>query len=240
MHPPSTQDPAAAAPQAADPARFEQTLNEAVTQASTMNGVWVFAYASLIWRPEFDACEVRAAQLPGWHRALRVRSRLNRGTAERPGLVFSLFQGGTCRGMVYRISPERVRDDLARLWSREMVMSIYDPRWLSCRTPDGNVRALTFTLHRKHPSCTGALSDDALLDVLRHARGRFGTTLDYLVQTHQGLLGVGIRDPQIERLVTLAHREGLVPVSALVAPDAAPSKAAAPAYFNLRLDTSTA
>ena len=42
--------------------------------------LWVFGYASLIWRPEFDAEEHRPAWVRGWHRALRMRSRVNRGT----------------------------------------------------------------------------------------------------------------------------------------------------------------
>ena len=234
------QTPAPVAPPQVDPQRFERTLNEALTHASTLDGVWVFGYASLIWRPEFEACDVRAAQLVGWHRALRVRSRLNRGTPERPGLVFSLFQGGTCRGMAYKVSPNRVRDDLTRLWSREMVMSVYDPRWLTCRTADGPVRALTFTLNRKHPSCTGTLSDEAMLDVLRHAQGRFGTTLDYLVQTHRGLLDVGICDPQIARLVALAQRDGLMPSDAVGVDQAAKPATPSPSYFNRLLDPSTA
>ena len=37
---------------------------------------WVFGYASLIWRPEFDAAEHRSARVHGWHRALRMRSRV--------------------------------------------------------------------------------------------------------------------------------------------------------------------
>ncbi len=32
--------------------------------------IWVFGYASLIWRPEFDAAEQRPATVYGWHRAL--------------------------------------------------------------------------------------------------------------------------------------------------------------------------
>jgi cation transport protein ChaC len=66
--------------------------------------LWLFGYASLIWRPEFDAEEHRPAVVHGWHRALRMRSRVNRGTPERPGLVFALVPGGSCRGMVYRIA----------------------------------------------------------------------------------------------------------------------------------------
>ncbi|WP_293606279.1 gamma-glutamylcyclotransferase, partial [Polaromonas sp. UBA4122] len=58
--------------------------------------LWIFAYASLIWRPEFEFAEERFAILRGYHRALKMWSRLNRGTPECPGLVFGLLPGGSC------------------------------------------------------------------------------------------------------------------------------------------------
>ncbi len=50
--------------------------------------LWVFAYASLVWRPEFEAAEQRPARVQGDHRCLEMWSRVNRGTYECPGLVF--------------------------------------------------------------------------------------------------------------------------------------------------------
>ena len=47
--------------------------------------LWVFGYASLIWRPEFKAAEQRPATVFGWHRALEMRSNVNRGTPDCPG-----------------------------------------------------------------------------------------------------------------------------------------------------------
>ena len=94
---------------------------------------WIFGYASLIWRPEFDAAEHRPALVHGWHRALRMRSRVNRGTPQQPGLVFALLPGGACRGVVYRMRPEQAEAELDRLWEREMPTGVYDPRLLPCR-----------------------------------------------------------------------------------------------------------
>jgi cation transport protein ChaC len=173
--------------------------------------LWVFGYASLIWRPEFESVEQRQARVHGWHRALEMKSRINRGTPECPGLVFALVGGGSCRGMVYRIARERVEDELPRLWAREMPNSVYDPRWLTCHTALGEVRALAFTLSRESPNYTGAMDDTQLVQVLRHASGRYGTTLAYVLETAQALRAHGIHDRSIEHVVALARRHALAP-----------------------------
>jgi len=172
--------------------------------------LWVFGYASLIWRPEFEAAERRPALLHGWHRSLQMYSSVNRGTPEVPGLVCALVSGGSCRGVVYRVERERGERELRRLWAREMPDGAYDPRWLPCRTAEGNVEALAFTLSRRSPHHLGRLGDAQVVEVLRHATGRFGTTLDYLLQTAASLRDCGIRDRELERLVTLARRHGLL------------------------------
>ena len=171
--------------------------------------LWVFGYASLIWRPEFTAAEQRSATVYGWHRALEMRSNVNRGTPACPGLVFALVGGGSCRGVAYRIERERADAELDRLWLREMPNGVYDPKWLPCRTAQGTVHALAFTLSRTSPSYMGRVQDAQLLDILRSACGRSGTTLDYLLGTAASLRGEGIRDREIERLVALARRHAL-------------------------------
>jgi cation transport protein ChaC len=172
--------------------------------------LWVFGYASLIWRPEFDAAEHRSALVHGWHRALRMRSRINRGTPQQPGLVFALLPGGCCRGVVYRMRREHADEELQRLWAREMPTGVYDPRFLPCQTPQGTVPALAFTLSRRSESYMGRLPDEQMLHILRHARGRFGTTLDYLADTACALRKHGVRDREIERLMGLASQHGLL------------------------------
>lgn len=170
---------------------------------------WVFGYASLIWRPEFDAAEHRTALVHGWHRALRLRSRVNRGTPELPGLVFALLPGGACRGMVYRLRAEHAEAELERLWAREMPTGVYDARLLPCRTPQGTVAALAFTLSRRSEACLPRLPDEEVLHILRHARGRYGSTLEYLAETATALRQHGVRDREIERLMALTRRHGL-------------------------------
>ena len=193
------------------PPDIEALLRDLRQRFGPRRALWVFGYASLIWRPEFDAEECRPARVQGWHRALRMRSHINRGTPERPGLVFALLSGGACRGEVHRLPTGNAEAELHRLWAREMPTGVYTPRWLPCHTPTGMVPALAFTLSRRHQACLAPLDDVAMLDVLRHARGRYGTTLDYLLQTAEALRTRGIRDREIERLVALASRHRLLP-----------------------------
>lgn len=205
-------DPAPDDPFQVTPLRDPQPLlDRARKEWGGQCDLWVFGYASLLWRPEFEFDEHRPATVHGWHRALRMASRVNRGTPERPGLVFALFPGGSCQGAVYRIARTRAADELERLWRREMPTGVYDPRWLACKTPQGIVQALAFTLSRRSPQHTGRLPDAHLLDILRHARGRYGTTLEYLLETARALRARGVRDREIERLVALARQHRLEP-----------------------------
>jgi cation transport protein ChaC len=167
--------------------------------------LWVFGYGSLIWRPEFDHVEHRCARVHGWHRALKMWSRINRGTPECPGLVFALLSGGSCQGVVFRVPKADGHAVLERLWQREMGMGVYDPRWLPCSTPQGTVNALAFTLSRRSPSFTSELSEADYRRVFSQSCGKFGTTLDYAQQTFDGLRRHQIHDRALERLLKLAE-----------------------------------
>ena len=121
--------------------------------------IWIFGYGSLIWRPEFPYAERRHALLHGYHRALCLWSRVNRGTPERPGLVFGLDAGGSCRGVAFRIEPAQAPDIMEALWRREMPSGAYIPRWLTCRTDHGAISALAFTMNRSTDAYVRDLPD---------------------------------------------------------------------------------
>ncbi|RYZ10430.1 MAG: gamma-glutamylcyclotransferase [Comamonadaceae bacterium] len=166
--------------------------------------LWLFGYGSLIWRPDFDFTERRPARVHGWHRALKMWSRVNRGTPANPGLVFGLLSGGSCQGMVFRVPAAEGAATLARLWLREMPTGVYDPRWLDCSTQGGRVRALAFTLSRRSPNFTGELSDARYREIFASARGRYGSSLDYARSTLLELRRHSIHDHRLARLVALA------------------------------------
>ena len=170
--------------------------------------LWVFGYGSLIWRPEFASSEQHLTVVHGWHRALKMWSRVNRGTPELPGLVLTLLTGGSCKGMVFRLPQAQAREDLHRLWAREMPnQGVYDPKWLLCPTPQGTVKALAFTLSRQSPNFTGELTPAQYQQIFAQAKGRYGTTLDYTRATYDSLLAHGIRDRHLARLLGHANAQ---------------------------------
>ena len=75
-----------------------------------MQDLWVFGYGSLMWRPGFEHEERHSALLRGYHRAFCVYSHVHRGTPEKPGLVFGLDAGGSCRGVAFRVAASRAAE----------------------------------------------------------------------------------------------------------------------------------
>lgn len=179
-------------------------LHRTLAQWGGKTDLWVFGYASLIWRPEFEQDEHRLGRVHGYHRALKMWSRINRGTPECPGLVFAMLGGGSCHGVAFRIPRRDAEDVLARLWQREMLTGVYDPKWLRCRTQKGELKTLAFTLSRRSPSFTGDLSEAQYRQIMSDSCGRFGSTREYAERTFHKLLELGIRDHELERILRFA------------------------------------
>jgi len=169
--------------------------------------VWLYAYGSLVWRPDFDFVERRLATLRGHHRSLCLWSRVNRGTPECPGLVLGLDRGGSCRGVVYRLPGSVVESAFATLWQREMSTGAYLPRWLSCDTDAGRVSALAFVMNRAGPAYAGALPEDDILAIVRRASGSYGPCTEYVTATAAALRQAGIRDNRLEAIARRLEKD---------------------------------
>lgn len=172
------------------------------------NGVWLFAYGSLIWNPALEYDDRRFARIHGWHRSFCLSTRAGRGTPDNPGLVLGLDRGGACTGAAFHIPEPAMDTELGLLWRREMLAGSYQPRWVALRNEAGAVfaRAIAFTIHRTHESYCGGLSRDELVRRLSSAAGALGSSAEYLFNTRDGLRSLGIRDPAIEDLARQVER----------------------------------
>lgn len=171
--------------------------------------LWIFAYGSLMWRPGFEAEEVVHARLVGWRRSFCIYSRFHRGSARRPGLVLGLDRGGTCEGIAFRVPAGKARATLRYLREREQVVSVYREALVPVTLLAGDrpeVMALAFLVERAHPSYAGQLSLAEQAHFIRGAAGRSGNNIDYLASTLAHLAELGIRERELERLLTLVGR----------------------------------
>jgi glutathione-specific gamma-glutamylcyclotransferase len=172
--------------------------------------IWVFAYGSLIWHPEFSFDLQSCGVVYGFHRSLCLWSRVYRGTPEVPGLVLGLEPGGSCRGLALRIPAEIAREELTRLWTREMMTGSYIPRWLDVRTPGSNapkrIRGIGFVMDRSAAHYAGELDRDTLVNTLCTARGQRGSSAEYLLATVECLEQHGISDRHLEGLAADVRR----------------------------------
>jgi len=170
--------------------------------------VWIFAYGSLIWNPEFDFVEERLGTVSGWHRSFCLGwVRLYRGTPERPGIMLAMDRGGSCRGVVFRLPPEAVETNLTVLLRREMPIKRSTPglavRWITVRSDGGPVRAIAFPISRKSDAYLPGLTEDVVVEALATAAGERGSMAEYLHSTVKHLQDRGIHDGYLWRLQDL-------------------------------------
>lgn len=165
---------------------------------------WVFAYGSLMWRPDFPWLERVPALLRGYHRAPCVLAIRYRGTPERPGLVVGLDRGGSCRGIAYRIPTGQRFPIWEYLVEREMVTNVYRPATLPVRLDDGRrVMAVTFVVRRHHPQYVGGLSDEETARIIAQGVGDKGTSREYFANTVRHLDQLGIKEGRLHRILRL-------------------------------------
>lgn len=162
--------------------------------------LWLFAYGSLIWNPVLSYEARQVVTVHGYHRSMCLWSRINRGTAEQPGIVLGLDYGGRCAGVAYKIPGHIAEAELRLLWRREMLLGSYTPRWVSATHGTQRLRALAFVVDRARAGYAGRLPPQQMVEVLCRATGKLGSALDYLRFTIDGLAANGIRDANLLQL----------------------------------------
>ena len=195
--------PAASASKPLTPTELLASLRNALDPWEPGTPFWIFAYGSLMWNPKFAWDARHVATIRGYHRSFRLWSRINRGTPDNPGLVLTLECGGSCRGLVYRIAPDLVQEQMQLIWKREMMFGSYRPRWLNCAAGGEAIRALCFTVNRDCSGYTGEIPIEVMVEALASAAGRYGPAHDYLFKTTETLHEHGIRDARVEHLAQL-------------------------------------
>lgn len=188
-----------------DEADYSALIDQTLAASPTEGPLWLFAYGSLIWKPEIEHVEERLATLRGFHRNFRIALTRWRGTLDRPGLMMGLSPGGQCRGVAYRLPDGDRRKQLDKLFRREVTAkpTTYLPRWLRLETAEEPLTALGFVTNPLGRTYAGKLDDLEVARTLATACGHLGSGADYLFNTVANLESRGIRDRRLWRLQAL-------------------------------------
>ncbi len=170
---------------------------------------WVFGYGSLMWRPGFEFSERCLASMRGVHRRLCIYSHVHRGTPDRPGMVLGLDQGGSCRGIGYRIKGELRDETLAYLRAREQVTMVYKEVWrdMIAERDSGQerVKAVVYLVDQKHHQYAGKRSAEELLPFVLQGQGKGGPCIEYISSTLDHLHELGLKDGHLSEVLALAR-----------------------------------
>ena len=184
--------------------------NAAILAARPEGPLWLFAYGSLIWKPEFPIVETRKAIANGWQRAFSLKVEQFRGTPEQPGYMMCLDRGGTCEGLALRLFDDDLPGQIHALLFREIGSheALQGVRWIDVQTADGNIRALAF--YAQPLLLDNYAENRPLAEVayaLARACGHWGSGAEYLFNTVSHLEAQGIHDPNLWRLQKLVAQE---------------------------------
>ncbi|MDE2444811.1 MAG: gamma-glutamylcyclotransferase [Alphaproteobacteria bacterium] len=169
----------------------------------------VFAYGSLIWKPEFDHMGQSHATLHGWHRSFCMKIERWRGTRAFPGLMMALDRGGSCKGVVYELPPHGKPAQIKRLLEREMTNKppTNMPRIVTVEADGTEVKAMAFVSSRSGERYVGKKPLPEVAHILSRAAGHWGTGAEYLFNTVSHLEQLGIHDRNLWALQELVAQE---------------------------------
>ncbi len=165
----------------------------------------LFAYGSLIWKPEIPHTSEVVAVAHGWHRSFCLKQIRFRGSPDQPGLMMALDRGGQCKGMLYTLPPDDLPGQMDRLFRREFTVKPITnmPRWITVGVEGQKAPALAFVINRASANYAGRLPPEAVADVLATACGHVGSGAEYLLNTVTHLEASGIRDSALWHLQRL-------------------------------------
>jgi cation transport protein ChaC len=201
--------PAAGVQQQTDADYADWVANIAGSHPDPGRPTLLFAFGSLIWKPEIEYRSDQTGVARGWHRAFCLRQHRFRGTPEQPGLMMALDRGGQCRGVLYELPAENLENQLDRLFRREFTVKPINniPRWITVQTVSGPVAALGFVMNRASPYYAGRMPLEEVARTLAVACGHWGSGAEYLLNTVTCLEARGIHDSGLWRLQRLVAKQ---------------------------------
>lgn len=175
-------------------------------------GVWIFGYASLIWKPGFAYEERVVGFIKGYRRALHLACTEHRGTPYLPARVATLEADpdALCWGVAYSLPSQEAADTaFTALRAREseydtlLTLDFYTPS-----SPNLIVipHAHMFTSSSHNNYYLGSASFESMASQIAMANGPCGTNCEYLFRLVDALRAIGHEDADLLALARAVTR----------------------------------
>lgn len=164
---------------------------------------WIFAYGSLIWRPDFAWQDRQPAVLRGWKRRFWQLSTDHRGTPSQPGRVVTLVPDAQaeCLGMAFQLAGD-IEATLAALDYREK--DGYERQELVIHLEDQRqIAAIVYVARSQNPRFAGPTSVSTIANQIRSSHGPSGSNTEYVLQLDRALTALGWADPHVRAIASL-------------------------------------
>jgi cation transport regulator ChaC len=161
--------------------------------------LWVFAYGSLMFRPDFPFERRVVAGIVGFERRFFQGSTDHRGVPSAPGRVVTVVPSpGVTWGMAYLVSEEHEAAVIARLDHRErggysrMLLPLIDREGADLATD-----ALVYAALPNNPDWLGEAAWQDMVAQIQAAAGPSGSNVDYLVGLARTLVELSLEDEYV-------------------------------------------
>ena len=176
------------------------------------DGLWVFGYGSLVWRPAFPHRSRRAAWVRGFRRRFWQGSTDHRGVPGAPGRVVTLVRDARaerCWGMAYHLEASDMDDVLVQLDHREKggYERIEAELHFGDEGKPSSCAGLLYLATPSNPNYLGPASLEAIAAQVLRSSGPSGANLEYVLRLAESLKEIcPDLGPDTEEALALAER----------------------------------
>ncbi len=188
---------------------FDTTLLNKQRQTLTdFDEIWLFGYASLIYKVDFPILAKKKAAIQGWKRRFWQGSHDHRGTPDEPGRVATLVaeNNEVCFGMAYQVSEDvfehldhREKNGYLRY---EVDIQLYED---SSDSGSGSgsgseskiVKGLVYIAPTDNDAFLGHASEKEIAKHILRSVGPSGPNCDYLLDLADALRALNVDDAHV-------------------------------------------
>lgn len=187
---------------------YQQILS--VLGSDINSDIHLFAYGSLIWRPEAAFSTPRKCRALGVLRRFWMQSIDHRGTPSYPGRVCSLIsssqsESSSCEGLLYTISAIDAPETLISLAEREKAGYRLERIFVRLDDNDSTIDPIQAFTFLSDPQSSFLVPTDEreiikTAQIIQVAKGPSGSNLVYFKSLYTALTSLKIEDDYIEEL----------------------------------------